>query len=218
MPKYLPLLLSTFAMACSPVPDGETAEHAMAMRTQSGGAGDSSLLDAMNEEPEDCLLMVWSNQQSRDIEFDRTNDLVDGGAISCATNTSASQFQAAIDALRAAARSGDKARMLEQLGLPLLYIDGDGEQVELDDDRIDALYDEVFDARLIGAIERLDLSRMTVVPERGGFFELGSIWLVVDKMGARPRLVTVNRQALDEAAGAARRKAQDRQGEPVPDL
>ena len=69
-----------------------------------------------------------------------------------------------------------------------------------------------------GAIERLDLSRMTVVPERGGFFELGSIWLVVDKMGARPRLVTVNRQALDEAAGAARRKAQDRQGEPVPDL
>ena len=162
--------------------------------------------------------MVWSNQQSRDIEFDRANDLVDGGAISCATNTSASQFQAAIDALRAAARSGDKARMLEQLGLPLLYIDRDGEQVELDDDQIDALYDEVFDARLIGAIERLDLSQMTVVPERGGFFELGSIWLVVDKMGARPRLVTVNRQALDEAAGAARRKAQDRQGEPVPDL
>ena len=108
--------------------------------------------------------------------------------------------------------------MLEQLGLPLLYIDRDGEQVELDDDQIDALYDEVFDARLIGAIERLDLSQMTVVPERGGFFELGSIWLVVDKMGARPRLVTVNRQALDEAAGAARRKAQDRQGEPVPDL
>ena len=108
--------------------------------------------------------MVWSNQQSRDIEFDRANDLVDGGAISCATNTSASQFQAAIDALRAAARSGDKARMLEQLGLPLLYIDRDGEQVELDDDQIDALYDEVFDARLIGAIERLDLSQMTVVP------------------------------------------------------
>ena len=153
----------------------------MTMRTQD--REQTPLLDAMAEKPDDCLLMVWSNQQSRDIEFDRANDLVDGGAISCATNTSASQFQAAIDALRAAARSGDKARMLEQLGLPLLYIDGDGEQVEL-----------------------------------GGFFELGSIWLVVDKAGGRPRLVTVNRQALDEAAGAARRKAQDRQGEPVPEL
>ena len=188
----------------------------MTMRTQD--RDETALLDAMAEKPEDCLLMVWSNQRSRDIEFDRANDLVDGGAISFATNTTASQFQAAIDALRAAARSGDKARMLEQLGLPLLYIDGDGEQVELDDDQVDALYDEVFDARLIGAIERLDLSRMTVVPERGGFFELGSIWLVVDKAGGRPRLVTVNRQALDEAAGAARRKAQDRQGEPVPEL
>lgn len=176
------------------------------------------LIDAMADRPEDCLLMVWSNQQRRDIAFDRANDLVDGGAISCATNTSASQFQAAIDALRAAARSGDKARMLEQLGLPLLYIDGDGERVELDDVQVDALYDEVFDARLIGAIERLDLSAMTVVPERGGFFELGSIWLVVDKAGGRPRLVTVNRQALEEAAGAARRKAENRQGEPIPRL
>ena len=188
----------------------------MTMRTQA--RAQTPLIDAMSEKPDDCLLMVWSNQESRDIEFDRANDLVDGGAISCATNTSASQFQAAIEALRAAARSGDKARMLEQLGLPLLYIDGDGEQVELDDERVDALYDEVFDDRLIGAIERLDLSQMTVVPERGGFFELGSIWLVVDKAGGRPRLVTVNRQALDEAAGAARRKAQARQGDPIPDL
>jgi len=215
-PPTLLILAPMLATACSPVPERAQQDQAMAMRTQA--EEQAPLLDAFDETPDDCLLMVWSNQKSREIEFDRANDLVDGGAISCATRTSPSQFQAAIDALRAAARSGDKARMLEQLGLPLLYIDRDGEQVELDDEQVDALYDEVFDARLMGAIDRLDLSRMTVVPERGGFFELGSLWLVVDEAGGRPRLVTVNRQALEEAAGTARRKAQDRKGDPVPEL
>ncbi len=51
--------------------------------------------------PEDCLLLVWSSQEKPRAQFDRTHDFVDGGAISCATGTSASQFDAAIAALRA---------------------------------------------------------------------------------------------------------------------
>lgn len=166
-------------------------------------------------QPDDCLLMVWSNQEERDIDFDRANDLVDGGAISCATGTSPSQFEAALAALREASRSGDRARLLEQVGIPLLYIDRDGERVELAEDQLEALFDEVFDDELMRLLGRLDLKDMTVA-EQGGFFELGSVWLVVDKEGSRPRLVTVNRQALEEAAEAARRAAENRKGEPVP--
>ena len=171
--------------------------------------GDTAAL--INEaKPDDCPLMVWSDQETRDL-LDRANDLVDGGAISCATGTSPGQFQAAIAALRDAARSGDKARMLEQVGIPLLYIDGDGERVELAEEDVETLYDEVFDDELIRVLERLDLKDMTV-NEQGGFFELGSVWLVVEKRGGRPQLVTVNRQALEESAEAARRAAESDQG------
>lgn len=169
------------------------------------------LLEALDAPADSCLLTVWSGQKERDIDFDRDNDLVEGGAISCATGTSPSRFAAALDGLREAARSGDKARVLEQVGIPLLYIDAKGERVELDDARIDALYDEIFDDQLMAVFERLDLKDMTVA-EEGGFFELGSIWLVVDKTDGRPRLVTVNRQALDEAADAARGAAKREEG------
>lgn len=211
-PLTLALPLALAAGACSPA---EQDQKTRALTAQFESGENAELVEAMDEQPDNCLLMVWSNQSERDIAFDRANDLVDGGAISCATGTSPSQFRAALSALRDAARSGDRRRMLDQVGIPLLYIDRKGEQVELDDERIDALYDEVFDAELMGLLERLDLKEMTVVPDRGGFFELGSVWLVVDKQGGRPRLVTVNRQALDEAAGAARRAAENREGEVV---
>ena len=54
-------------------------------------------------------------------------------AIAIATGTSASQFDVAISTLRDAARSGDKARLLREVGLPLLYIDGDGKRREIKD-------------------------------------------------------------------------------------
>ncbi|MBU1255149.1 MAG: hypothetical protein KKE69_12280 [Alphaproteobacteria bacterium] len=205
------LALGSFGCSAAPEEDQSLAAVASAETRERRG-----LEEAMATAPDDCLLMVWSNQQERDIEFDRAHDLVDGGAISCATGTSPSQFQAAIEALRAAARSGDSRRVLAEVGIPLLYIDRAGQSVELDEARAAALADEVFDAELMRTLERLDLADMTVVPERGGFFELGSLWLVVDQEGGRPRLVTVNRQALAEAADAARSAAQDRQGELVP--
>ena len=52
-----------------------------------------------------CLLLVWENQADPDQMFDRANDTVEGGAISCATGTSATQYAQAIDAIRAAAQA-----------------------------------------------------------------------------------------------------------------
>ena len=202
-----PLLLAvTTAWACVPDGDGETEKSA-------------DIVAKGEAAPGDCLLLVWSSQKERNPQFDRDHDFVEGGAISCATGTSASQFDVAISTLRDAARSGDKARLLREVGLPLLYIDGDGKRREIKDrTEVEAVFDEIFDPAMIEVLQKIDLSRMCVAKDQGGFFELGAIWLVVDRDGGRPRLMTVNRQALDEAAGAARRKAQDRQGEPVPDL
>ncbi|MBX7515042.1 hypothetical protein K3179_10860 [Qipengyuania sp. GH38] len=167
---------------------------------------------ARTDPVENCLLLVWSEQEDPDVEFDRANDAVNGGAISCATGTSPSQFEAAIETLREAAQSGDKARLLEQVGLPLLYIDADGERRELSEDQIDTLFDEVFDERMVAVLRDLDLSQMTVDKEQGAYFELGSLWLVVDDTGGKPRIVTVNRQALEEAAEAAKEQAERGQG------
>ena len=169
--------------------------------------------EATPDPGEDCLLMVWSGQEDPDIEFDRANDAVKGGAISCATGTSASQFEAAIAVLRDAASSGDKARILEQVGIPLLYVTPDGERRELSEEQVETLFDEVFDANMLELLQRLDLSQMTVENGQGAFFELGSLWLVVDDSGT-PRVMTVNRQALDEAAVAASRQAERGEGEP----
>ena len=166
---------------------------------------------------EDCLVLVWQQQAQRDEPFDRENDLADGGAISCATGTSASQFEAALAAIRTAAASGDRAGLLAELGIPLLYIDGDGNRRELQqDDLADTLFDEVFSPEVLALLRRVRLEDLTVVPDQGAFVELGSVWLVVDSLGGRPRIVTVNRQALGEAAAAAQRAAQEGQGRPAP--
>ena len=203
-----PLLLAvTTAWAC--VPDGDGND---------GNTEKSADIVAKGEAaPGDCLLLVWSSQKERNPQFDRDHAFVEGGAISCATGTSASQFDVAISTLRDAARSGDKARLLREVGLPLLYIDGEGKRREIKDrTEVEAVFDEIFDPAMIEVLQKLDLSRMSVAKDQGGFFELGAIWLVVDRDGGRPRLMTVNRQALDEALDTARERADRNQGEPVP--
>ncbi len=171
---------------------------------------------------DDCLLMVWSEQgaddRGRAVEFDRSHDQVEGGAISCATGTTASQFDAAITAIREAARSGNKARMLKEIGIPLVYIGADGERRPLEDRKtVEAMFDEVFDPHMLAILGKLSLKNMTVVPEQGAFFELGSLWLVVDEAGGRPKIITVNHQAMGDAAKAAARKARRGEGRPLPD-
>ena len=204
LPLSLPILASGLLIGCAPEREPTAEEPTQA-------------LEDTQPQPDDCLLLVWSNQKDRRAAFDRDHDFVDGGAISCATGTSASQFDTAIAALRDAARSGNKVRLLEQVGMPLLFIDAAGNRREIDDrDEVEAVFDEVFDPAMLALLQRLDLSQMSVAKDQGGFFELGALWLVVDQGGGRPRLMTINRQALDEALEAARDQAERNQGEPVP--
>ena len=201
------LALAAMTGACSPVSGERTAEDPARER----------LLQTVEAEAspnpgENCLLMVWSEQDDPDIDFDRAHDAVKGGAISCATGASPSQFEAAISALRDAAKSGNKSRILEGVGIPLLYITEKGERRELTEEEVESLFDEVFDDHMLDLLQRLDLSQMTVEKDQGAFFELGSLWLIVDDTG-QPRVMTVNRQALGEAAAAAREKAERGDGE-----
>lgn len=168
----------------------------------------AGLPDVQRSAAQDCLLVIWDEQDTPDREFDRLHDEVTGGAISCATGTSASEFEAALAAIRAAAAANDRAALMRELGVPLLYIDSNGERREvLEDDLVEAGFDEIFSPAMLAVMQDLHLDDMTVVPDQGAFFELGSLWLVADRPGGRPRLVTVNRQALDEAVAAARASA-----------
>lgn len=159
---------------------------------------------AAAEAERDCLLVVWEQQDSPDREFDRANDPAEGGLISCATGTSASQFEATLTALREAATGEDRDALLGEIGVPLLYIDADGNRRDMmETDLAEREFTEVFSPEMLALMRGLDLRDMTVVPDQGGFFELGAIWLSPGEPGGRPRVVTVNRQALAEAAAAA---------------
>jgi len=210
----LAILTGALALAaCSPSHDrttGETASETAAVETG----------DPVQEEvqaQDNCLLLVWQEQEERDEQFDLAHDRAEGGAISCATGTSASQFDSALAAIRAAARSQDKAAILDATGLPLMYIDGAGNRRELTDpEDVDAAFSEVFDENVLRLLREVDLDAITVVPEEGAFVQLGSVWLVVDRSGGRPRIVTVNKQALGEAADAVRQRAQAGGGTEAP--
>ena len=173
--------------------------------------------DVLTQKPDNCLLVVWQKQDRRNEQFDLAHDSADGGAISCATGTSASQFADALSAIRTAARSEDRAAILQEVGLPLLYIDAEGNRRELTDpDDVDGTFTEVFDDEVLALLRDVDLDALTVVPDEGAFVELGSVWLVVDQDGGRPRIVTVNKQALGEAAAAVRAEAEAGGGTEAP--
>lgn len=159
---------------------------------------------ALSEAERDCLLVVWEQQASPDRNFDRAHDMAEGGLISCATGTSASQYEATLSALRDAASGNDRDGLRRELNIPLLYIDADGNRRDMvEADLAESDFDEVFSPDMLELMRSLDLNEMTVVPDQGGFFELGALWLSPGEPGGRPRLVTVNRQALAEAAAAA---------------
>lgn len=162
---------------------------------------------ALSDAERDCLLVVWGQQASPNRDFDRANDPAEGGLISCATGTSASQFEATLSALRNAATGEDRDALLSELGIPLLYIDAEGNRRDLlETDLADREFAEVFSPEMLALIRELSLADMTVVPDQGGFFQLGAIWLSPGEPGGRPRVVTVNRQALAEAAATVTRR------------
>lgn len=196
------LLAALTLAACSqapapPAPDEPPSANLLARKSEEG-----------------CLRAVWQVQAAPDREFDRENDLAEGGAISCATNTSASQFADAIETIRAAAQARDRDGIVREANIPLLVIDERGERRFVEEAELEAsAFEEFFPPDMLEAMAQMDLDEMTVVPERGGYFELGSLWLVATETGGRPRLVTVNRQALNEAAESARRRAEAQQAE-----
>lgn len=161
-----------------------------------------------SEAASECLEDIWQAREAMgdfdaDAErrFDQQHDSAKGGAISCATGTSASQFEATLTALRAAATDSDRAGLLAEAGIPLLFITADGETRKLESpEALEAAFDTVFAPATIEKLRILSLDDMTVVPGKGGFFELGAFWLVVPELGARPQLATVNDQAAAEAA------------------
>jgi hypothetical protein len=162
---------------------------------------------AAAENTGDCLSAVWQAQPRPDRAFDRAHDAAEGGSISCATGTSASQFAAALTAVRAAAASGDKAALMAQLSVPLLSIDAHGtrhnySQAEL----AGRAFAESFPPEVIALLARARLDDLTVVPDQGAFVSLGTVWLQASRPGGKPRIVTVNLQALGEAKAAARRR------------
>lgn len=211
-PRFLAVgaLVACALSACSPAADpaqGPTPRE----------AGADTPPPARQPATDNCLLLVWQEQETRDERFDLAHDSADGGAISCATGTTASQFDRAFASIRAAARARDKAAILDQTGLPLLYIDAEGNRKQLTaPEDIDATFSEVFDDDVLELLREVDLDALTVVPEQGAFVKLGSVWLVVDRDGGRPRIVTVNKQALGEAASAVREKAQAGGGTEAP--
>ncbi|WP_233548212.1 hypothetical protein [Aurantiacibacter zhengii] len=160
-------------------------------------------------EDRDCLVVVWEQQAAPDREFDRANDLAEGGLISCATGTSASQYEATLSALRDAAARDSREELLGALDVPLLYIDAEGNRRDLrETDFASRDFAEVFSPEMLALMRGLDLGDMTVVPDQGGFFQLGALWLRPGEPGGRPRIVTINRQALSEAARASIEQAE----------
>ena len=163
---------------------------------------------------DNCLVAVWEAQRDPDQGFDRAHDTVEGGAISCATGTSATEYAAAIDDIRRAADREDRAGLLANTHSEVLYLDAVGEPRTLNGQAaIVQAYADVFDRDMMVLMRNLRLSDMAVETGSGGYFALGALWLAPDGPGGRPRIVTINRQALGESLAMAQNPATP----PLPD-
>ena len=159
---------------------------------------------------EGCLARVWQEQESPDPEFDRAHDQADGGSISCDLGTSASRLAATLADIRAAAAAGDRTALRRHLAVPLLHIDADGTRRQLSAGDLDgSMLDEILQPELMALLARGRLEDLAVVPDEGAFLELGAVWLAVRGGDGLPRIVTVNHQALAEAAAAEARRARE---------
>ena len=152
----------------------------------------------------DCLETVWSHEATPDRRFDRANDAVEGGSLSCATGASPRQFAAVLAEMRTASESSDRSTLLAMVNEPLLFIGQDGSRRELATRaQIEGEQDAVLTPELLEAMAAMSIDRVTVVPDQGAFFDLGAVWLASRREGSPPVIVTVNLQALEEARSAA---------------
>lgn len=219
MVSYAKCLILGSALALAAC--GKPSNSDEAIRAQQGP--DGKVAAAGSEEAGDCLIAIWEAREKSgnfggdaERQFDRDHDKAEGGAISCATGSSATQFEATLKALRDSATNSDRAALLAESGIPLLFINSAGETQELKDAlSLEAAFDDVFTEKTIEKLRNIALEKMTVVPNKGGFFDLGALWLVVPETGGRPRLVTVNDQAAAEAAEVAAAVANAVQEDPA---
>ena len=191
--------------ACDSAPAEEPA--AVLLERAVASAGDAPSPGAAEAE-EDCLARIWRNQADADEAFDRANDAAEGGTISCATGTSATRYAAVIEELRTAAAAEDRATLLRHVSVPLLYIDSGGERRTIDSQtEAEGQAEAIFTPGVLDLLARIELEQMTVAPGEGGYFALGALWLTASREGGNPRIVTINQQALTEAAAVSERSA-----------
>lgn len=154
---------------------------------------------------EDCLEDIWPTQPERDETFDRDHDQLNGQSISCDTGTTAGRFAATLDDIRDAASAKDADLILAQFDGRVLYIDEAGERVTLADETSRAdIRDAMFDAEMLVLLSQIDLSKLELLPGEGAYYEFGTIWFASQQRGGYPRIITINRQAMREAAQSRR--------------
>ena len=156
--------------------------------------------DVQDQALASCLDRLWEDDADDAVRiYDRQNDIIDGVSISCTMSTTATKLFDVMKAIRDAAQSRDRAVMLQAIGLPLLYIDAEGNPHQMKDQAaIEAAFDKVFTPGLIEVLTNLDPQDIKVRPDQGIFVELGALWLVVPEGETQPRIVTIDLQALEE--------------------
>ena len=158
--------------------------------------------DVQDQALASCLDRLWEDDADDAVRiYDRQNDIIDGVSISCTMSTTATKLFDAMKAIRDAAQHRDRAAMLQAIGLPLLYIDDEGNAHQLKDQAaIEAAFEEVFTPGLIEVLTNLDPQDIKIRPDQGIFVELGTLWLVVPEGETQPRIVTIDLQALEESS------------------
>ena len=172
----------------------------VAQQLPGGASEDASSADRLTE---DCLALVWASQSNPPRDHDRKLDAARGGSIACDMQTSASEVEGLLAALKAASVREDYRALADATDTPVLFIDAGGTRAELAERAaIEAASTRMFDPQMRALLARLTLADMEIVRGQGGMFALGSVWIVAPRNGARPLIITINREALDEALAA----------------
>ena len=195
-------------MGCSQAPQGDqfagmTAGSDNAQNAQRRAVREtSSAAPGRSGGATSCLLLVWDAAPSPDVQFDRANDAVEGGTISCGVGTSPSQLNQALEKMNKAAAADDRAALAQMLAPKLTFIDREGNRTSYaDGSRVEEDLDAIFAPDVLSVLAKAELSQVTVVPDQGAFLALGGIWLATGETGGVPQIRTINRQALVEAQG-----------------
>ena len=194
----LTMLTLLLLAGCNQAPQGDQ----MAGIAAGSERPDKSTASAQAQ-PNSCLLLVWDAAGSTDVAFDRANDAVAGGTISCAAGTTPTRFSQTMETMRAAAGARDIGALTQALADDVLLIGTDGERTQITVETPSPDRAALFTPDVIEALSEMTLADLTVAPGQGAFLALGGIWFGVAETGGAPQIRTINRQALVEAKAAS---------------